>query len=274
MFTLGYIIPILAEMMGGGDGDDDDKNAYYNLPEYVRRSNICFRAGNQWISIPLPIEYRAMYGLGELAYGVTSGNERYSNKELAREIAAQVSQILPIDMLEGGGGWHAFIPSLFKPVTEAYLMNEGWTGLPIYRDNAFNKNDPEWTKAYASADNHLVDFTRWLNETTGGNDYKKGDIDINPAKLEYLLSGTFGGLFTFPNKGEKMRGDDVSAIGSLSGATCRLQTALSSRATSAPHTVSFRMNTTNISRNTRKRSVCIASMRKRTRAECLAMLKG
>lgn len=205
MFTLGYIIPILAEMMGGGDGDDDDKNAYYNLAEYVRRSNICFRAGGQWISIPLPIEYRAMYGLGELAYGVTSGNERYSNKELAREIAAQVSQILPIDMLEGGGGLHAFIPSLFKPVTEAYLMNEGWTGLPIYRDNAFNKNDPEWTKAYASADKHLVDFTRWLNETTGGNDYKKGEIDINPAKLEYLLSGTFGGLFTFPNKGEKMR---------------------------------------------------------------------
>ena len=205
MFTLGYIIPILAEMMGGGDGDDDDKNAYYNLPEYVRRSNICFRAGGQWISIPLPIEFRAMYGLGELAYGVTSGNERYSNKELAREIAAQVSQILPIDMLEGSGGLHAFIPSLFKPVTEAYLMNEGWTGLPIYRDNAFNKNDPEWTKAYASADKHLVDFTRWLNETTGGNDYKKGEIDINPAKLEYLLSGTFGGLFTFPNKGEKMR---------------------------------------------------------------------
>lgn len=205
MFTLGYIIPILAEMMGGGDGDDDDKNAYYNLAEYVRRSNICFRAGGQWISIPLPIEYRAMYGLGELAYGVTSGNERYSNKELAREIAAQVSQILPIDMLEGGGGLHAFIPSLFKPVTEAYLMNEGWTGLPIYRDNAFNKNDPEWTKAYASADKHLVDFTRWLNETTGGNDYKKGEIDINPAKLEYLLSGTFGGLFTFPNKLEKFR---------------------------------------------------------------------
>ena len=203
MFTLGYIIPILAEMMGGGDGDDDDKNAYYNLPEYVRRSNICFRAGNQWISIPLPIEYRAMYGLGELAYGVTSGNERYSNKELAREIAAQVSQILPIDMLEGGGGLHAFIPSSFKPFTEAYIMNEGWTGLPVYKDNAFNKNDPEWTKAYASADKHLVDFTRWLNETTGGNDYKKGEIDINPAKLEYLLSGTFGGLFTFPNKVKK-----------------------------------------------------------------------
>ena len=203
MFTLGYIIPILAEMMGGGDGDDDDKNAYYNLAEYVRRSNICFRAGGQWISIPLPIEYRAMYGLGELAYGAISGNERYSNKELAREMAAQVSQILPIDMLEGGGGLHAIIPSAFKPFTEAYIMNEEWTGLPIYKDNEFNKNDPEWTKAYASTDKHLVDFTRWLNETTGGDDYKKGEIDINPAKLEYLLSGTFGGLFTFPNRVKK-----------------------------------------------------------------------
>lgn len=203
MFALGCVIPILAEMMGGGDGDDDDKNAYYNLPEYIRRSNICIRAGEQWISIPLPIEYRAMYGLGEMAYGEISGNEHYSNKELAREMAAQVSQILPIDMLEGGGGLHAFIPSSFKPFTEAYIMNEGWTGLPVYKDNAFNKNDPEWTKAYASADKHLVDFTRWLNETTGGNDYKKGEIDINPAKLEYLLSGTFGGLFTFPNKVKK-----------------------------------------------------------------------
>lgn len=64
LFTLGYVIPLLAQMLGGGDGDDDNKNAYYNLPEYVRRSNICFYAGEQWITIPLPIEYRAIYGMG------------------------------------------------------------------------------------------------------------------------------------------------------------------------------------------------------------------
>ena len=64
LMALGYAIPMLAEMLGGGDGDDDDKNAYYNLPEYIRRSNICFYAGEQWVTIPLPIEYRAMYGMG------------------------------------------------------------------------------------------------------------------------------------------------------------------------------------------------------------------
>lgn len=211
LFALGYVIPMLAQMLGGGDGDDDDKNAYYNLPEYVRRSNICFYAGEQWVTIPLPIEFRAIYGMGELAYGVISGNEQYSNEELTRQMAAQVSQMMPLDMLEGGGGISPFIPSAFKPVSEAYIMNKGWTGLPVYKDTPFNKNDPEWTKAYASADKHLVAFAKWLNETSGGDDFKKGSIDINPAKIEYLLSGTFGGVFTFLNKvkktGETMFGD-------------------------------------------------------------------
>lgn len=204
LFTLGYVIPLLAQMLGGGDGDDDDKNAYYNLPEYVRRSNICFKAGEQWITIPLPIEYRAIYGMGELACGVISGNERYSNSELTRQMASQISQVMPLDMLEGGGGISPFIPSAFKPMTEAYILNKGWTGLPVYKDTPYNKNDPEWTKAYQSADQHLVAFTRWLNETSGGDDYKKGAIDINPAKLEYLLSGTFGGVVSTTGKLKKM----------------------------------------------------------------------
>lgn len=203
LFALGSVIPLLAQLLGGGDGDDDDKNAYYNLPEYVRRSNICFKAGDQWITIPLPIEYKAIYGMGELSTGVISGNERYSNAELARQIAAQVSQTMPLDMLEGGGGISPFIPSAVKPFTEAYIMNKGWTGLPVYKDTPFNKNDPEWTKAYQSADQHLVGFAKWLNETSGGDDFKKGAIDINPAKLEYLLNGTFGGMMTFPMKVKK-----------------------------------------------------------------------
>lgn len=203
MFTLGYVIPMLAEMAGGGDGDDDDKNAYYNLPEYVRRSNICFRAGDQWIIIPLPVEFSAIYGMGELAHGVISGNERYSNAELGYQMAAQVSQILPIDMLEGGGGVSPFIPSAAKPTTEAYIMNKSWTGMPIYKDTPFNKNDPDWTKAYANTDKHLVAFAKWLNETSGGDDFTKGAIDINPAKIEYVLKGTFGGVVTFPLQAKK-----------------------------------------------------------------------
>lgn len=197
LFSLGWVIPLLAQ---AGGGDDDDKNAYYNLPSYIRRSNICFRAGEQWVTIPLPIEYRAIYGLGELAYGAISGNERYSDDELCLEVMAQFSQLLPIDMLEGGGGLSPFIPSAAKPAVEAYVMNKSWTGLPIYKDTGYNKDDPEWTKAYKNADQHLVKASRWLNEVSGGDDFKKGRIDINPAKVEYLLNGMFGGMVSFPSK--------------------------------------------------------------------------
>ena len=210
MFILGYVIPQLAAAMGGGDGDDDDKNAYYNLPEYVRRSNICFRVGDQWVTIPLPIEFRSIYGLGELASGVISGNEHYDNKELSYQIASQVSQILPLDMLEGGGGVSPWVPSSAKPFVEAYVMNKGWTGLPIYKDTPWNQNDPEWTKAYKNADQSLVGASKWLNEKTGGDDFKKGAIDINPAKLEYLLSGVFGG---YVNTAEKLKKMGETALG-------------------------------------------------------------
>jgi hypothetical protein len=105
-------------------------------------------------------------------------------------------------MLEGGGGVNAFVPSTIKPYVEAYALNKSWSGLPIYRDTPWNKYDPEWTKAYKNTDKTIVQTTKWLNETTGGDDFKKGAIDINPAKIEYVLNGTFGG---YMNTAEKLK---------------------------------------------------------------------
>lgn len=199
MFLLGAIVAYL-----GGDDDEDDKNAYYNLPEYVRRSNILFRAGDSWISIPLPIEYRAFYGMGELMTSVLSGKEHLTGGEIAEAIAGQATQILPLDFLEGGGGWNAFVPSAAKPIVEAYVAEKSWTGLPLYKDTPFNKDMPEWTKAYKSANKHIVNLAAVLNEATGGDPYTKGAIDINPAKVEYMLNGYFGGVFGTIDKLVKM----------------------------------------------------------------------
>ena len=190
MFLLGAIVAYL-----GGDDDEDDKNAYYNLPEYVRRSNILFRAGDSWISIPLPIEYRAFYGMGELMTSVFSGKEHLTGGEIAEAVLGQATQILPIDFLEGGGGLNAFVPSAAKPLWEAYVAEKSWTGMPLYKDTPFNKDMPEWTKAYKSANKHIVNLAAVLNEATGGDPYTKGAINLNPAKVEYMLNGYFGGVF-------------------------------------------------------------------------------
>lgn len=188
-YLLGTIMPMIAAAFG--DDEDDD---YYDLPEYVRRNNICFRnGGGNWITIPMPIELRAIYGLGEMSSGIVSGKEKYTDKKMAMKIAEQMSQVLPLDMMEGGGGFSAFVPSSVKPLIEAG-DNKDWTGLPLYKDNDFNKGMPEWTKAFKSVDPAILAMTKYVNELTGGDKYTTGTVNLNPAIIEHILDGYFGGI--------------------------------------------------------------------------------
>lgn len=200
-FVLGGMMPVINAALAsamGGDGDEDD---YYNLPEYVRRNNICIYMGGEWLTIPLPIELKAIYGLGELACGLLSGKENMTGWKLTKKVAEQVSQIMPIDMMEGGGGFSAFVPSYVKPVYEVWT-NKDWTGIPIYRENDFNKNMPGWTKAYSSTSPELVKLSEIINEWTG-NKYKTGMIDFNPAIVEHLFESYLGGVGTTINQLKK-----------------------------------------------------------------------
>lgn len=203
MFLLGALMAGIGG--SGGDGDDGEGNSYYDLPDFVRRSNILFRFPWQkksWVSIPLPTEYRAIYGMGELMMSLLSGKVHYTDGELATQIAGQFTQILPLDILEGGG-LTTMLPSYLKPVVEV-MSNKAWTGMPIYKDSPFNKDMPEWTKAYSSANKYIVGFSKVLNEWTGGDNYTKGWADLNPAKIEYMLGSYFGGFFTTVDKLVKM----------------------------------------------------------------------
>ena len=194
LFLLGAIIS------GLGGGDDDD---YWNLPSYVRRSNICFKIPftDSFVSIPLGIEQRAIYGLGELFSSLASGRERMSGKEIAKEIAGSLSSMLPLDLMESNGdiSWSTVSPSYVKPFVET-ANNKDWKGMPIYKDTPYNKKDPEWTKASKRTNQYLVDFARWCNEITGGDEVKKGWLNFNPSKIEHVFEGVFGGVSTTANK--------------------------------------------------------------------------
>lgn len=207
-FLLGSLINVAMQELGGDD--DDEAGDYYDLPEYVRRNNICIRNGvGGWITIPLPIELRAIYGLGELVAGLATGREKMSDQKVAMKVAEQFSQIMPLDMLGDGGGFMAFVPSSVKPLVEAGV-NVDWTGLPIYKDNDFNKGMPEWTKAYSNVDPTLLALSKNLNEWTGGDKYTVGAVNINPAIVEHILSGYLGGF-------ESMRAQLVKSIDTATG---------------------------------------------------------
>jgi hypothetical protein len=197
-FAIGTALPMLMAALSQGSGDDDTN--YYDLPDWVRRNNLCFYTGKGWVTIPLPIELRAFYGLGELAQSVLSGNEEYTATDIATKMLEQVSQLFPVDFMEGGGSLTSFVPSYAKPIVEAYVTNKDYTGTPIYKDAEYNKNRPEWTKAYKGTNQALVWASRLLNELGGGDDVKKANVgvmDVNPAKIQHLFEGYFGGLGKF-----------------------------------------------------------------------------
>lgn len=204
--TAGMIIPVvnnlLYSMIGGGDD-----NPYNDLPEWVRRNNLCIYAGNgQFVTIPLPIELRAFYGLGDYAYQLTSGREKLTPSGLSKGTVSQLADLLPLNPT-GNEGFKTFVPDALAPVFETYVWNKDFTGKPIAKITPFNERDPEWKRVYKGTSGWLVDASKFFNDLTNGggpgSDFRKGVIDFNPAKVENLLESYFGGMAKFLNQSGK-----------------------------------------------------------------------
>lgn len=194
LVSMGYMQGIFAELLGG---DDDDE--YDNLPEYLRRSSLVVRVPgyDYFATLPLTQEYRAFFGMGELLSGIMRGKERLTPSEAAIKMTELLSQALPVDMMEGGGGLSAIVPSQVKPVYEVWV-NKDWNGLPIYRKDVYpgEERKPEWTRVYKSADKTLVELSKAVSHATGGvEDFQRGWLEINPAVVESVIDGYLGGYW-------------------------------------------------------------------------------
>lgn len=204
--TAGLIIPVINTMLYNLFGDGDD-NPYNDLPEWVRRNNLCIYAGGKrFLTVPLPIELRAFYGLGDYAFQLLTGREKPSPSGIFNGTVSQVADILPLNPA-GSEGVKALIPDVVSPFVETYYFNETFTGKPIRKETPFNERDPEWKRGYKGTAGWLVDASKFFNDLTNGggpgSDFRKGWIDINPANVENILESYFGGMATFLNQSGK-----------------------------------------------------------------------
>lgn len=195
--SAGFLMPminnVLYSIFGGGDDDP-----YNDLPEWVRRNNLCIYTGNDtFLTIPLPIELRAFYGLGDYAYQLTTGKEKPSVTNIAKGTVGQLADLLPLNPT-GNEGLKTFMPDIMSPIFEAYVWNKDFTGKPVAKISPFNERDPEWKRVYKGTSGWLVDTSKFLNDISNGSgpgsEFRKGFIDFNPAKVEHLLESYFGGM--------------------------------------------------------------------------------
>ena len=189
------------------------KDPYAELPEWKRRNNICIYWGKgNFKTIPIGIELRAFFGLGDIAMGQSIYPGLKSDTPVGYDILGQMAQLVPASDFLGhhspsGGTTEsltdlglAAAPTVLKPGLEL-VANRDWTGRPIYRGNDYLDYAPRWKRAYDSTSDVFIDINKWANMTF--NDFPDPTEDMKgkdaadfitaPYIYQHLLEGYFGG---------------------------------------------------------------------------------
>ncbi len=203
---LGYGVAALASSILDGDDDEKVREAYMDLPKWIRRTNICIPiGGTKFITIPLSYELRVAYGMGEMFWEIEQG--MIEPGELVKETVKQLSDLMPLSFASGTVAQN-LSPTIVRPLIDI-IQNKDFTGRPIYRENTFNQGMPEYTKAYAGTAKWLTKSSEvlnnampkfWVKDYPEPDKYTPGAINVNPAIVEHLLDSYLGGLYTFPAK--------------------------------------------------------------------------
>lgn len=225
--TLGYIMagPMISGMAMAllnnfliANEDEKERNGvkdpYGELPDYIRRNNLCiYTGGGEFITIPLAIEERAFYGLGDLAAGLTFSKNISGQKNPALDAVGCISQLAPVTDYLGNASFgknpgeetlKAVLPSATSPFLE-WAFNSDWKGAPIHRENKFDEYQPSWMLAYQGTPEWLINMNKKVNAMTNdvapGNENMLGngflDAVTDPAGLQHFYSGYLGGAATF-----------------------------------------------------------------------------
>ena len=197
------------------------KDPYGELPEYIRRNNLCiYKGGGEFVTIPLAIELRAFYGLGDIAAGMTTAKNVKSTRNVAMDAVGCMSQLLPVvdftntsafDKEPGKETLKGVLPTAAAPFVEWWL-NSDWKGSPIRREGDYTENRPAWMNAYSGTPEKLMDLNKWVNAKTNdvapGNENMRGnsllDEATDPAMLNHIIGTIGGGAATFITRGTRL----------------------------------------------------------------------
>lgn len=212
----------MANLIARAAGDDDEagRNDLDKVPTYKRATSLVIKPNMPGGAIPIPYGWNAFYAFGHFMMDSILGVQPLdvTAKRIAKTAfeaytplgtAGLDSKSMVGTVLKGVS------PTATLPIVE-WVMNENRYGAPIRKegDQFGGAVLPDSQMAFRSVSPISKSIAESLNEVTGGNRYKAGAIDVNPAAIDFIIGSYAPGLVNEVYKGASMgariaRGEDV-----------------------------------------------------------------
>ena len=184
------------------DIDDDGESFFSKIPDYEKERNLIIMKpnGKDYIKIPLPYGYNVFYNMGQALHDVSTGNKDAGDTAsfLTRSFTGAFSPLtVPTSDSKLFQATKLVTPSVGKPIIDLAL-NENFFGTQIFEKNfPAGAPKPESQLGRRTTPEAYKAISKWLNEVSGGGEFRSGSIDVQPEIFEYIVDQYIGGTGQF-----------------------------------------------------------------------------
>ena len=240
LVTFGAVSALMGRALGGDDDETEGDN-WDNIPDYEKAANIILMDPNgsgKYLKIPLPYGFSTLYSAGVRMADAAMGKAT-AGDAVAGMLTDSLNSFNPF----GGSGikqgigsvFAAFVPTMARPFAELAL-NQNWMGRPIYPKSFGKQEKADAYNYFTGTPEVYTNVAQVLNESTGGDMFESGVIDMSPNTMQYLvgyyLSGagrTVDRLAKMATSNERIETADVPMLRSFVGDAANDTRSLSER---------------------------------------------
>ena len=194
--ALGFAHGVINRLIA--DEDEDGESAWDRVSPYSKTHNFHLflpSMGDRHFKLPMPYGLNVLSAAGTLFADVLLGKTKAGDASLtlATTTLESYSPIGGTDMIS------ALTPTALQPFTDL-VRNKDYKEAPIYKENFFNKDLPDSSLYWNNTSDASIAIAKGLNKLTGGDEQRKGAIDVSPDSIEYMTNYFLGGLGSFMSR--------------------------------------------------------------------------
>ena len=196
----------LANISFAGEDDDGESN-YVDYNEYVMKTAMVFTDGRQGYAMPMPYGYGLLDNIGRFGAEMVMGIK--TPEQVSVDLATSIDHHFNPMSLHATGDDRDLIESailkgmFFLSPDIGDMAIEQIANINFFGSNVTIPQNPlmvERPAAYASkrgTNEGVTAVTEFLNDISGGSEYRSGAIDLNPERIMHFYEFLMGGVGRF-----------------------------------------------------------------------------